>query len=106
MSLGRQLRILRLQGTKRQQCGPIQTQLPDWLDRDWGRIILRRGCLHLGLIKQTHLKLKERTNTCTHGIFFKEHWGGGKKKHRMLLNVILSDTVAAASLYIPLIRKY
>ncbi len=33
MLLGCQLWILRLQGTQRQQRGPIQTQLPDWLDR-------------------------------------------------------------------------
>lgn len=29
---GRQLWTVRLQGTQRQQRGPIQTQLPDWLD--------------------------------------------------------------------------
>lgn len=85
--LGRQLRILRLQGTKRQQCGPIQTQLPDWLDRDRRRDSgdterPHEERLFAAWFDQTNTpKSSKREQTlCTHGIFFKEHLGIKKKR--------------------------
>lgn len=64
---GRQLRLLRLQGAERQQRGPVQTQLPDWLEqREVGH---SSDEARLVSIIQTHLKLQQRTNYCTHKIF-------------------------------------
>lgn len=82
---GRQLRLLRLQGAERQQRGPVQTQLPDWLEQrevgdssDEARLVS---------IIQTHLKLQQRTNYCTHKIFLlkKKKVKTNKKTHSVLL---------------------
>lgn len=85
---GRQLRLLRLQGAERQQRGPVQTQLPDWLEqREVGDSSDEE---RLVSIIQTHLKLQQRTNYCTHKIFLlkkkkKKSQNQQKKPHSVLL---------------------
>lgn len=88
--LGHQLRTLGLQGTKRQQRGPIQTQLPDRLDRDrkWGWGEAERPDeerLFAAWFDQTNTS-KARSDTCACSIFFKRTLG---KNSTTTLNVML-----------------